>query len=241
MAKERILVVDDSQEIRQFLKQYVLMPLGYEVLTAPDGQAGLQTALEQNPDLIMLDMSMPRMTGLQMLEELRKASNRSPVIFMTMHGSERIAAEVFRLGVREYMVKPFTLDEVRGAIDRALHETRLEREKEELSRQLVAAETVNRTVITLSHYLNSSLTIIQGGLRYLQEYFEANPPQNEELHEVMQDCLESADKMESVMRVLQQTGNIQEAVYHGSVRMIDIEAALQQELNRKSARKSNET
>lgn len=233
MANELILVVDDSQEIRQFLKQYVLIPLGYNVLTAPDGQAGLETALENNPDLIILDMSMPRMTGLQMLDALRKASNQAPVIFMTMHGSERIAAEVFRLGVREYMVKPFTLDEVRSAIDRALYETRLEKEKEALSQQLVAAETVNRTVITLSHYLNSSMTIIQGGLRYLQEHFDQHPPQEAELNDVMQDCLESADKMEAVMRVLQNSGNIQEAVYHGSVRMIDIETALQEELNRK--------
>ncbi len=231
MANETILVVDDSPEIVRFLKQYALAPLGYNVLTAADGQEGLEMAIKLNPELIMLDMSMPRMNGLQMLNALRKTENKAPVIFMTMHGSENIAVEVFRLGVKDYMMKPFTLDEVKEAVDRALREVRLQREKEALTQELVAAETVRRTVVTLAHYLNNSLMVVQAGLSLIQE---SMPKMGEDplLKQVSQDSLASVRQIGAVMRVLQQVTKVQYSTYHGPIKMIDIEAALREELKK---------
>jgi two-component system NtrC family sensor kinase len=124
MANETILVVDDSEQIREFLIEYILLPAGYKVFFATDGEVGLEMALEHQPDLIMTDMSMPRMTGLELLSALRDKNCQAPVIFMTLHGSEGIAVEAFRLGVKDYLTKPFTIEEAEWAINRSLKEVR---------------------------------------------------------------------------------------------------------------------
>jgi DNA-binding response OmpR family regulator len=229
MANEKILVVDDNPEIVRFLKQYVLAPAGYNVLTAMDGQSGLEATMESCPDLLMLDMNMPRLSGLQMLVALRKTECRCPVIFMTVQFSENIAVEIFRLGVRDYLIKPFTVDEVREKVDRALTETRLEREKEALSRNLLASETVRQTVITLAHYINNHLTVLTAGLTILQEMIDV--PKDADLQKtVIQDCQSSLKSIQAVMRVLQRVTQVQQVSYHREIKMIDIEAALREEM-----------
>lgn len=232
MANEKILVIDDSPEIVRFLKHYILGPLGYEVITANDGQIGLEMAISSNPDLILLDMSMPRMTGLQVLACLRESSSKAPVIFMTMHGSEQIAVEVFRQGVRDYLVKPFTVEEVTQAVDRSLQEGRLAREKESLTRELVAQETIRQTVITLAHYLNNSLTVVQAGLSLIQESIQKKNFDTSLLYQVVEDSLANVRQIGAVMRVLQRITRVQDISYHGQVKMLDIEQALKDELDK---------
>ena len=232
MSGETILVVDDSTDIQSFLDEYVLTPQGYRVLAAGDGVAGLEVALAENPDLILLDLQMPRMTGLQMLTELRKTDSRSPVIFMTMHGSESVAVEVFRLGVRDYLTKPFTIQQVTQAIDRALQETRLRREKETLARNLVTAETVRETVVTLAHYINNALMVLGNGLPVIYKSLQESGAVDDDLLKIVQSCYHSSNQIQAVLKILQRVTDVQRATYHGEVKMIDIEAALRQELAR---------
>lgn len=229
MANETILVVDDSPEIVRFLKSYVLAPLDYKVLTASDGKAGLNMAISVPVDLIMLDMNMPKMTGLQMLVALRQTECKSPVVFMTVHGSENIAVEVFRLGVRDYLIKPFTVDEVRNVIDRALREVRLSKEKEELGRNLLASETVRQTVITLSHYINNNLMILNGGFSLLLEGLQKEPVDLHFLMGILKDCKNSVGQIETVMRVLQRVTKVKQTIYFGQANMLDIDTALKEE------------
>ena len=139
MASETILVVDDSSENREFVAEYVLQPNDYEVLMARDGQEGLEMALKHRPDLILLDYNMPRLDGAGVLKALHERGVDIPVILMTFYGSEDIAIEVFRLGVRDYVAKPFYPDEMEHAIDKALTEIRLRREKESLTERVIQA------------------------------------------------------------------------------------------------------
>jgi two-component system NtrC family sensor kinase len=139
VAGERILVVDDSQRIRSALRQAILEPEGYRVLTAPDGQAGLALALREHPDVVLLDVNMPRMDGLEVLEKLHEAHYEWPVILMTLHGSEEVAVQAFRLGVYDYLRKPFKVQDVLGCVRRALRESRLKRERDELLKRLEAS------------------------------------------------------------------------------------------------------
>lgn len=230
MAHETILVVDDSAEMVGFLREYILSPQGYHVLNAGDGQTGLEMAVADKPDLIMLDMSMPRMTGMEMLAALRQTECQAPVIFMTMHGSESIAVEAFRLGVRDYLSKPFTVEQVQQAVDHALQETRLAREKEELTRNLIAAETVRQTVVALSHYINNRLMVVDGGLTLLQESLEQELHNSPKLARIMRDSSASVAYIAAVLRVLQRVTSVRQTAYDSRTRMIDIEAALREEL-----------
>jgi two-component system NtrC family sensor kinase len=151
VAGEKILVIDDSAEIRTFLGDDILGPEGYSVISARDGQEGLLRALRERPDLILLDVNMPRMTGMQVLEKLRDARYEWPVILMTFHGSENVAVQAFRLGVRDYIRKPFEAEEVLASVDRALVEAKLRREREELLKRLEASnQLLNRKVTELA-------------------------------------------------------------------------------------------
>ncbi len=139
MTGERVLVVDDSREQREFIVEYVLKPNGFETLVARDGLEGLELARRHKPDLIIMDLQMPRMDGVQVLDHLNAEQLDIPVILTTAHGSEAIAVEVFRKGVKDYVMKPFELDDMLAAIDRSLVEVRLRRQKDELTERLMAS------------------------------------------------------------------------------------------------------
>jgi two-component system NtrC family sensor kinase len=139
MAGERILVIDDSQELRSFLADDVLPACGFETLSAEDGTLGLKMIREHKPDLVMVDYQLPGLSGLEVLQALSDHQETVPSIFMTAHGSETIAVEAFRLGARDYLVKPFDVELGLATIDRVLMQVRLQREKEKLTRELEQA------------------------------------------------------------------------------------------------------
>lgn len=128
MSGERILVADDRRENLLFLANSVLRPEGYEVITAVDGKQALDKALAEKPDLVITDLKMPRMSGLELLAALRKAGSDIPVILTTFYGSEQAAIQAFRLGARDYIVKPYDVKEMLESVERALIERRLRRE-----------------------------------------------------------------------------------------------------------------
>jgi len=128
MSGEKILVADDRRENLLFLANSVLRPEGYEVLTAVDGKQALDKALAEKPDLIITDLKMPRMSGLEMMSALHKAGMDIPVILTTFYGSEQAAIQAFRLGARDYIIKPYEVKEMLESVERALMERRLRRE-----------------------------------------------------------------------------------------------------------------
>ncbi len=133
LAGETILIIDDNADVRNLLAERVLPSYGYRTLTAPDGQEGLWQIRTQMPDLILLDLRLPDMTGLDLLHILSSEGYDAPVILITAYGSELIAAQALRLGVRDYIIKPFTLDEIIESVERALTEQRLRRERNALT------------------------------------------------------------------------------------------------------------
>ncbi|MCA9932754.1 MAG: response regulator [Anaerolineales bacterium] len=138
---ERVLIIDDSQEIREFLSEYILKPKGFEVLMATNGLMGLEMAIAKEPDLIIIDQQMPRLTGLEVLQKLRERDINVPAILVTAHGSEDTAVAGFRLGIRDYIIKPIDVDEISESVDRALRESRLQRERDQLVQQLMESNS----------------------------------------------------------------------------------------------------
>ena len=133
---EEILIIDDSKQICAMLAEYVLPELGYVSAIANTGRQGLNRLRQRLPDLILLDLQLPDISGLDLLRLIAQEGYDVPVILMTAHGSEAIAVEAFRLGARNYLIKPFSETEAQGVIDNALRERRLAREKDALTRNL---------------------------------------------------------------------------------------------------------
>ena len=115
MRQFRILAVDDDERIINFLRSK-LKATGYEVLTASNGLEGLEQAQAQEPDLVVLDLIMPKMDGLEVLKELRSFSP-VPVIILTAKGADADRIKGLQLGADDYLPKPFNPDELVARIE----------------------------------------------------------------------------------------------------------------------------
>lgn len=114
-----LVVVEDDDSIRRGLVD-ALSYSGYRVHEAPDGEQGLGLCLSIEADLVLLDIMMPKMDGLGVLKELRKAKPDVPVIFLTARGEETDRISGLKLGADDYIVKPFSLDELMARIEAVL-------------------------------------------------------------------------------------------------------------------------
>lgn len=117
---KKILIVDDDVEIIESLR-YALEGEGHQVVIARDGNQGLALAERENPDLLILDMMMPKRSGFLVLEKLRRIRDEPvPVIMITGNEGSRHQAYAELLGVSDYIRKPFAMDRLVGAVDKLL-------------------------------------------------------------------------------------------------------------------------
>ncbi|MFQ5536168.1 MAG: sigma-54-dependent transcriptional regulator [Gemmatimonadota bacterium] len=123
----KILIVDDDAGLRKSLN-LILSDAGYDVIQAEDGREGLATAEEQKPDLILCDVRMPRMDGLEFLRRYRESGGEALVLVMTAYGSMDLAVETLKAGAYDYLPKPFGADEVLLTVRKAEERERLRRE-----------------------------------------------------------------------------------------------------------------
>jgi len=129
--KQRILVVDDEPQITRVLRRS-LMSQGYDVRTASDGAAALQTFGDWPPDLVITDLSMPNIDGLQLCRNLRSIS-QLPIIVLSVKGEETTKVEALDAGADDYVTKPFGMDELLARIRAALRRAQAERSDHEIS------------------------------------------------------------------------------------------------------------
>ncbi|HTG81698.1 MAG TPA: sigma-54 dependent transcriptional regulator [Geobacteraceae bacterium] len=127
MRKTKILVVDDEHLIRWSLEQN-LMKQGYEVLTAGNGDEALKLVRGEQPELVLLDIHMPGISGLEVLEKIKEYDDDIIVIMVTAHGGLETAVNAMRMGAYDYINKPFNLDEMSLVIKKALENSDLRRE-----------------------------------------------------------------------------------------------------------------
>lgn len=139
MSAEKILVVDDSREMRDLMVNYILRPNGFVTLVAENGTAGMALARQNAPDLIIADMKMPEITGLELAQLIHREGLGIPVILVTAEGSEELAKLALRSGVADYIIKPFTEDELLGAVRRTLDSMHNRREHVRMQAELSAA------------------------------------------------------------------------------------------------------
>jgi phosphoserine phosphatase RsbU/P len=134
--RQTILTVDDEDAVRWSIRFY-LEDCGYRVLEAEDGRAGLEIFERERPDLVLADLRMPEMDGLELLREILASSPQTPVIIISGTGVLSDAIEAIRLGAWDYVLKPIRDMAVLGhTINRSLEQARLRRENQEYQRHL---------------------------------------------------------------------------------------------------------
>ena len=115
----KILVIDDEPSIRNLLDT-LLTRKGYTVVLADGGQKGLELLRREHPDAVVLDLKMPEMDGIAVLQQLRGAGHALPVIVLTGAGTSELERQVQALGVTEYVAKEFSLHRLGDALKRLL-------------------------------------------------------------------------------------------------------------------------
>ncbi len=159
MTNRRVLVIDDEAGLRHTLL-LILRDEGYQVQVAEDGEAGLRAAAAEDPDLILCDVRMPRLGGVEFLERYQAAGGGGLVIMMSAYGSVETAIEAMRRGAYDYISKPFNADEIILTLRKAEEREQLRREVARLRKevgQLTGTEGVvgssagMREVLELAH------------------------------------------------------------------------------------------
>jgi two-component system response regulator AtoC len=134
MARTKVLIIDDEKLVRWSLQQK-LSREGYDVESAPTGEEGLNLIREDGYDLVLLDLRLPGMDGLQVLQEIKKLEKEIAVVMLTADTGIARAVESVRLGAHNYLCKPFDFDAVRVALEKAREDLKLRREVTRIRRQ----------------------------------------------------------------------------------------------------------
>ncbi len=123
MSQETVLVVEDEENLREALR-YNLEREGYRALTAQDGERGLELARQSRPDLVILDIMLPRLDGFELCRVLRRESN-IPILMLTARGEEVDRVVGLELGADDYVTKPFSMRELLARVRAMLRRSRM--------------------------------------------------------------------------------------------------------------------
>ncbi|HUM17606.1 MAG TPA: sigma-54 dependent transcriptional regulator [Candidatus Nitrosotalea sp.] len=167
----KILVVDDEAEIRSLLGA-VLQSKGYEVVTAEDGAAALQQVQREHPGVILMDLSMPRMSGMDALPEIKRLDPDIPVVICTAHADLATAVRAMKLGAYDYLTKPFDVELLALTVGRAVERSQLRLRIDELKRQgqgtslaerMGASAAIAQVIQQVAQVAESNFTVLVQG------------------------------------------------------------------------------
>ena len=127
--KKTVLIVEDEKNIVDIIR-FNLQRTGYNTLEAYDGEAGLALAREKKPDLILLDVMMPKKDGFTLAQEIRQSNAEVPIIFLTAKTLKEDILEGFKIGADDYITKPFSMEELVFRIEAILRRVRGKKNKE---------------------------------------------------------------------------------------------------------------
>jgi DNA-binding NtrC family response regulator len=157
MPQGRVLIIDDEESIREYLSM-MLEREGYEVVATADGKKALRSQSQDGFDVVVTDLQLPGLSGIDVLSALREQDPTLPVIIVTGHASQESAIEALNLGAFYYLLKPVSNDELKQVVRNALEMRRLKEENVELERALHV--TGERTMIGSSEGMNSVFDIV---------------------------------------------------------------------------------
>ena len=154
------MIVDDEEAARYGMRR-ALTTLGYNITEAGSAEAARALLKQTEPDLLLLDVNLPGMSGLDFLREIKSANGNAPlVIIVTAHGSERMAVEAVKAGAHDYLSKPFEVDDLRLVVKNAAETLQLRRENYSLRRRIEVERSQRGALIGNSHSMQRVRSMI---------------------------------------------------------------------------------
>lgn len=155
----RLLVAEDEANLRLVI-QKELQRLGYRVSVAPDGEAALRRLEEGNVDVLLADINMPRIDGMELLRRVRERANPPEVIMLTGHATVETAIEAMKLGAYDYLSKPYRITELDVLVKQAAEKRRLRVDNQRLRQQL-ARQSQMPEIVATSRAMREALRLVE--------------------------------------------------------------------------------
>jgi DNA-binding NtrC family response regulator len=155
----RLLVAEDETNLRMVM-QKELQRLGYRVQVAPDGEAALRRLEESNVDVLLCDINMPRMDGMELLRRVHERPNPPEVIMLTGNGTIETAVEAMKMGAYDYLTKPYTINELDVRVRQAAEKRRLRVDNQRLREQL-ARQSALPEIISVSQAMREAVRLVE--------------------------------------------------------------------------------
>ncbi len=216
-----ILIVDDDPHNRDLLAAE-MVHAGHTARTAPDGRAGVAAALEQVPDLVLMDLAMPQLDGFGAIAKLRADARTELVPIIIMSAMVEVAHRVrgLKLGANDYICKPFDLRDINQRVGIHLRLQELERLRRQQQRDEVALEVLGAAAHELAQPVNGALGYVQLMLTMAEMKGEQDAVElTRDRFEQIEACLQKAD---SVLQKLSGLDNYHSLDYAGGVKILNI-------------------
>lgn len=154
-----LLIVEDEAKMRRLL-ELNLAEEGFTVLTAPDAEAGLNILRQEKVDVVVTDLKLPGMNGLEFLQAVKRTNSTLPVVVMTAYGTVETAVEAMKAGASDYVLKPFGMEEIKLILRKELDVHRLREENRSL-REALGQRYQFRNIIAYSPKMQEVLATVE--------------------------------------------------------------------------------
>jgi len=216
---EKILLVDDEEYLLKSLEVFLKNETNYEIFTASDGKEAIEIIDSKDIDLILTDLKMPEISGVELMEYVKGKSEDVPVIVMTAYASLNSAIEALRNGAYDYLIKPYEFDMVLIVIKRAIERIRKAQEAEETIR----LKAIIQAAVKLSSETKDLLT---GIMEQLEIFLNDLPEDKKETKKKLRIMLDNSRKIAAVVKKFQEVRKYVTTKYRAEETMLDLEKAI---------------
>ncbi|MGA1864660.1 MAG: response regulator [bacterium] len=218
---KKILVVDDNKDILHLFKK-ILSTYGYNVISAENGQEALKMAFEDSPDLILLDLALPKMDGFTVCKKLKESDETSmiPLIMVTCRDTMKDRIQGLKLGADDYITKPIYYVELLTRVESLL-------KLRELQKQLIEArklETLAQIAVSVNHEINNPLCSISANAEMLKTHIDNS---DDSVLRKIDIILKEVDRIKQVISKLSNATRVISMEYISGVRMLDLNKSIQ--------------